>query len=37
MLKVFFNVIKNKIRNVWLEGKAEIICEGQMKLKLMER
>ncbi|NQU19627.1 diaminopimelate epimerase [bacterium] len=37
MLKVFFNVIKNKIKNVWLEGKAEIICEGQMKLKLMER
>jgi len=29
ILKVNFEVIKNKIKNVWLEGKARIICKGE--------
>ncbi|MBL7196637.1 MAG: diaminopimelate epimerase [Candidatus Omnitrophica bacterium] len=31
ILKVYFDIYKNKINNVWLEGKARIICKGQVK------
>jgi diaminopimelate epimerase len=27
-LKVYFEIFKNKICNVWLEGKASMICKG---------
>jgi diaminopimelate epimerase len=27
-LKVYFEIFKNKIGNVWLEGKARMICKG---------
>lgn len=28
ILKVYFNKIKNKFNNIWLEGKVNIICQG---------
>jgi diaminopimelate epimerase len=31
ILKVSFRLMDKKISNVWLEGKASIICTGQMK------
>lgn len=27
-LKVYFEIIKNKVNNVWLEGRVEIVCKG---------
>ena len=27
-LKVYFEIIKKKVSNVWLEGKANIVCKG---------
>ncbi|MFH1622806.1 MAG: diaminopimelate epimerase [Candidatus Omnitrophota bacterium] len=29
VLKVNFEIIRNKIKNVWLEGKTRIICKGE--------
>jgi hypothetical protein len=29
ILKVYFEKIKNKFRNVRLEGKARIVCKGE--------
>lgn len=28
-LRISFDLLKNKIRNIWLEGKARIICKGE--------
>jgi diaminopimelate epimerase len=28
-LKVCFNIVKNNIKNVWLEGRAKTICQGE--------
>ncbi|MFC1709189.1 diaminopimelate epimerase [Candidatus Omnitrophota bacterium] len=28
-LKVYFEIFKNKVVNVWLQGKARIICKGE--------
>lgn len=36
-LKVSFKLDKNKIKDVWLEGKAKLVHKGQMKLELMKR
>lgn len=36
-LKVDFDIAKNTIRNVFLEGAVKIIFRGQVKTKLMER
>ncbi len=29
-LKIYFDVSKNKVNNVWLQGSAKIICKGEV-------